>query len=615
LAKKSSLSLKDDTFSKMTTSKELFQIELNEKIWTSGPQRFAQIPLWARQGLSRPSSKFGLEKTMDSRSTRKLSGFKFDDKERKLKPYANLTIYPSIDPYPPQLRAQLRLLMEENPWIIEGNEILQQLIISKSTRSVVPRKEENLDEGNLDKWKNQTSIFVPYLRKEMTPAQLELWLDNYFKKLDLDSIIFDIFIFVQEQGRSCIGMFPAERKSNGKFSLPEAFKIIRPEFLRRPIKDYDTDELAAVEVTSYTGNGSLLNSKRCVYFNLSKNLQAFADFYGRSAIRDLVDVGLTQLQIYGIDWKQATITTWHQSPIFKHTFPSKNWSEVKTLMDDFNQAMEGSLNKVVSVSNNVELLNPNGTDSGDIAGLNNIEERAFEVIAGRLGIPKYMFSRGKDGNLGGNTNREEIEAFLNTKIKPKQELFEHIIEDQCYDRILAILFEIEPEYVGELPVKLLHNFEKPNISTPITIDEWNIWMSLVDRNITTMEQVMEHFGLRNMMVENSPTLGTDTTPAVKTFNPLQKTHHPTWENKPTGRFPNDTLNKNSQIFPHSTIGDLTKNKTDLLKAIKSKISADTKSDKFKNKLQREHLSKIDKLNKDKKIWQKTREAEFLKNHK
>jgi len=247
----------------------------------------------------------------------------------------------------------------------------------------------------------------------------------------------------------------------------------------------------------------------------------------------------------------------------------------------------------------------------DIAGLNSIEERAFEVIAGRLGIPKYMFSRGKEGNMGGNSNREEIEAFLNTKVKPKQELFEHIIEDQCYDRILAILFEIEPEYVGELPIKLLHNFEKPNISTPITLDEWNIWMSLIDRNITTMEQVMEHFGLRNMMVENSPTMGTDTTPTQKTFNPFEKTHHPTWENKPTGKYPNDSLNKNSQIFPHSTIGDLTKNKTELLKAIKSKISADTKSDKHKAKLEREFKIKHDKLAKDKTTWETKRENEFL----
>jgi len=602
---------KDDTLSRMTTSNEIFQLELNEKIWTSGPQRFAQIPSWAERGLSRPPSKFGLEKTMNSKQTKKLSSFRFDQKENKIKPYKSLTIFPSIDPYSPQLRAQLRLLMEENPWIIEGNEILQQLIISKSTRSLVPRQEEDLPEGTLDKWKNGTKLLIPLLKQEMTPAQLESWLDNYFKKLDLDSLVFDIFLFVQEQGRSCIGMFPAERKANGKFPLPQGFKIIRPEFLRRPIKDFDTDELAAVEVTSYTGNGSLLDAKRCVYFNLSKNLQAFADFYGKSAIRDLVDVGLTQLQIYGIDWKQATITTWHQSPIFKHTFPSKNWSEVKTLMDDFNQAMEGSLNKVVSISNNVELLNPNGTDSGDIAGLNSIEERAFEVIAGRLGIPKYMFSRGKEGNMGGNSNREEIEAFLNTKVKPKQELFEHIIEDQCYDKILAILFEIEPEHVGELPIKLLHNFEKPNISTPITLDEWNIWMSLVDRNITTMEQVMEHFGLRNMMVENSPTMGTDTTPTQKVFNPFEKTHHPTWENKPTGRYPNDSLNKNSQIFPHSTIGDLTKNKTELLKAIKSKISADTKSDKHKAKLEREFQTKHDKLAKDKTTWETKRENEFL----
>ena len=66
---------------------------------------------------------------------------------------------------------------------------------------------------------------------------------------------------------------------------------------------------------------------------------------------------------------------------------------------------------------------------------------------------------------------------------------------------------------------------------------------------------------------------------------------------------------------HSTIGDLTNNKKELLKAIKTKISADTKSDKFKNRLQREHQGKMDKFNKDKKTWEAKREAEFLKNKK
>lgn len=590
--------VKDDVMSRMTVSEELFQLQLDEKRWTSGPQRFAQIPAYARAGLVRPTNKAGLDKTFDNRLTKKLSPFKFDKKEKKLKPFKNLTIYPSIDPYSPSLRALLRLLMEENPWIIEGNEILQELIVSPSTRSLVPRTDEELPDGTLDKWKQQT-VFVPFFRKEITHQQLEKWLDHYFKKLDLDSLVFDAFLFLQEQGRTCIGMFPAERKPNGKLPLPQALKLIRPELLRRPIVDFDNGELVGVEVSNYTGNGSILDADRCIYMNLSKNLELFGDFYGRSAIRALADVGKVLLQIYGIDWIQAAITTWHTSPIFKHTIPSKDWSTIKKLMDDFNAAMEGALNKVVSVSNNVELLNPNGTDSGDILGLNSIEERAFEVIAGRLGIPRYLFSRGKEGNLGGNANREEIEAFLNTKIKPKQELLEKILEDQCYDRVLAILFDVEPEDVSSLPVKLVHNFEKPNISTPITTDEWNIMMFLVDNNYTTMEQVMERFGLRNMMVEDTATLGTDTSPTMKTFDPMNRIKHPTWNPQGSGRFNSRPLKKNFHVHPHDSIDQITAQKSDLIKNINNKVKGDTKDQKLKAKM----IQQEAKHTKDRATWE------------
>lgn len=608
-----------EVVSQITASDELYQIQLNEAIWTSGPQRFAQIPEWSRLGLVRPLTKQGLERTLDNKLTRKLSPFRFDKKEQKLKPFKNLTIFPSIDPYDPSLRALLRILMEENPWILEGIEILQRLIVSESTRQLVPRTEEDLPEDSLELWKQNTLIYVPYFKKKVSPKVLESWLDNYFKKLDFDSLLFDAFAFLAEQGRTCIGMFPAERKANGKLPLPQALKLIRPELLRRPIVDYDTGELKGVEVSNYTGNGALLDAKRCIYMNLSKNLQLFGDFYGKSMIRSLADVGKVQLQIYGIDWLQAAISTWHTSPIFKHTMPSKDWSVIKQKMDDFNAAMEGAMNKIVSISNNVELLNPNGTDSGDIMGLNDIEQRSFEVIAGKLGIPLYMYSRGKQGNLGGNANREEIEAFLNGKIKPMQDLLEKIAEDQAYDRVLAILWEVEPEQVSNVPVKLLHRFEKPNISTPITKDEWEVMMTLLANNKTTWEQVMEHFGLRNMMVD-SPTLGTDTTPAVKTFNPGARINHPTWDNqRPSGPVNNPPITQGVMNSPDQSINELTQHKMQLLKQISEKVKQDTQNARMKKKLEQEHKLKMrqmeSKFTKDKTTWEAKREKEFLASKK
>ena len=71
----------------MYAGKELFEIELDTKIWTSGPQKFAAVPQWAKTGLIRPPDKKGLKGTLDDKSTRKLSRFKFDAKDQKLKPF------------------------------------------------------------------------------------------------------------------------------------------------------------------------------------------------------------------------------------------------------------------------------------------------------------------------------------------------------------------------------------------------------------------------------------------------------------------------------------------------------------------------------------------------
>lgn len=577
---------------------KLFELDLNTKIWTTGSQKFAQIPDWHKRGLQKPTSKVGLD-TTKQRQFRKLAPFK-KDKLGKLKPFKDLIIYPSIDPYDPEVRAMTRLLMEENPIILQSSEILQQLVVTDSTRSIQPRKEVELPEGTLDSWMLKP-IYVPYWDREVTPKDILTWIDGYAKTLDFDSLLFDAYLFMREQGRTCIGMFPLDRKRNGMLQLPQALKIIRPELLRRPIVDLDTGEMVGVEVSNLTSNGSVISSKRCVYFNFSKNLQLFGDFYGRIPIRSLIDAGKVILFILGRDWNEATLQTWHTKPIFKHTLPSKDWSKVKPLLDEFNQMMESSQNKTISVSNNVELLNPSGTDSGDIAGINEILNEAIKIINGFDNIPLFMIGHGEAGNLGGNANREEVQAFLKTKIKPQQELMEHIAEDQFYDRILAILFHLEPEDVGELPVKINHNFEKPNISIPITTDIWNIMMFLVDNNYTTMEKVMEEFGMRHLMT-NSADMGTDTSPANKTFDPHYKSKHPTWETV-HGNLRTRPLKKNFMIHQHDSINEITKQKGDLINNINKKINGEKNLDKSRKKMERDFKLKEQqltaKLDKDK----------------
>lgn len=617
MAKKTEISPKEagEIFSKIVAgNQELFEVDLDTKIWTAGPQRFAQIPDWHKKGLRTPMDKSDTMNTKQ-RGFAKLRPFK-KDKLGKLKPFKDLVIYPSIDPYDPEVRAMARLLLEENPIILASSEILQQLIITDSTRTVEPRNETELPEGELKKWE-EISIYVPYWDKEISPKELLKWFDGYCKSLSVDSLAFDAFLFVREQGRTCIGMFPLQRRSNGMLPLPQALKLIRPELLRRPIVNLDTGEMAGVEVSNLTTNGSVLDSRRAVYFNHSKNLELFGDFYGKIPIRSLIDVGKVILFIFGRDWLEAVLQTWHTKPIFKHTLPSKDWSKVKPILDEFNTLMEQSQNKTVSVTNNVELLNPNGTDAGDIAGINAILELAIKVINGFDNIPLYMVGQGETGNLGGNANKEEVEAFLKTKVKPQQEFYENILKDQLYDRVLAILWNVEPEEIDQVPIQFFHNFEKPNISVKFSMDEWNIMMFLVDNNFTTMEDVLELFGLRHIMT-NPADIGSDTSPATKTYNPHIRNRHPTWSRK-SGNLRGRPLKKNFGVSGHESINEITAKKGELIDSINAKLKGEKNIDKLKKKLERDFKIKEQQLmarvDKEKSKLTKEREKLAKKNVK
>ena len=297
LTKKQGENIKELPSSIGSVGGNMYELDLNTKHWTAGPQRFAQIPQWSSNGNIRPLTKRGLDKTDDNRATKKLS------------PYKNLVIYPSVDPYLPEQRELFKVLMQQNPWVLRASKIIQQLTIQNSTRTIVPRSNEELDEEKLKQWE-QKPMMVPLLKKKMTPDQLKMWLDQYFASMDLDPLIFDSDLFLQEQGRTAIGMFPELRNKEGKYVLPTAFRLIRPELLRRPIVDFDNGELVGVEVTGLSSNGSLLDANRTIYINNSKNLELYGDFYGISDTEAISDLGKVLLIIYARDFENAANRTW-----------------------------------------------------------------------------------------------------------------------------------------------------------------------------------------------------------------------------------------------------------------------------------------------------------------
>lgn len=486
-----------------------FKLDIDDKIWKAGPVKFAQAPAWAKDGMIRPINKRGLPGTNNTKWL------------KKMEPFKNFQIYPSVDPYPSELRQLFRILNEENPWVKRAQVIIQKLVVREFATEAMPREGDEMDAEQLKAWQDtplkETPPFFDESPEGVTPNQIKKFIDKMAQTLDLKDIIFDAYMFAREQGRTAIGMFPEGRDpESGRYVMPQALRLIRPELLRRPIVNFDTSELVAVEVTGLTTNGARFDANRLIYMFKRKNLDLFSDFYGESDIRAIADVGKVLLVLYSRDYLAATVNTWHTPLIFKHNVPGKDFSTINTVMDNFNRDLSNNAGKDISVSYNVELLNPSGSNPGDITGLTEIENQCIDSIAGYNNIPPFMFAKGKAGRLGGNANKEEIDSFLQTEVEPEQEWLEQIIERQFYDRILAIMWNVEPRDVASVPMKIEHNFETPVIQTEVDPAQFEMMMTLVNNGVTTMDKALDKLGLRDMLQEDS-SIGGDTTPADKTW--------------------------------------------------------------------------------------------------
>ena len=61
-----------------------YKLDIDDKIWKDGPEKFAQIPAWKQRGQIRPSSARGLP---TSNNTKWL---------KKINPFKNFQIFPSV---------------------------------------------------------------------------------------------------------------------------------------------------------------------------------------------------------------------------------------------------------------------------------------------------------------------------------------------------------------------------------------------------------------------------------------------------------------------------------------------------------------------------------------
>lgn len=450
------------------------------------------------------------------------------------RPLGGLIVYPAIDPYTVQQRMMFRAIMTKLTWVLRANVIIQKLVCGQSyTTSVEMRKDESVKQSEIEAWRKQ-KIKIPYFNEEWTPEQVKAWLDKLADKLDAESIWFNAYLYQREQGRCAIGMFPEVRDPETEmYQLPETLRIIRPEYTRRPLMNRDNGALEAVEVVGLTTNGGRLDANRCVYFQNAYNLDLFSDNYGRSVIDPVEDIGKALLTIYAQDFPQAAQYTWFKPTVWKITVPARDYQNPTGVLDQFLAKRNMSLGRDIATTNTVEpIFAP--ANSGDIAGVVAIENECIDAIAGFYNIPPFMLAKGKAGRLGGNANREEIESFLETEIRPEQIILESVIETQFYDRILAILFNIEPDDVSNpelCPIRMRMHFNKPEIDLTMDPTQYKIYKDLVSQGILDMDGFIEKLGLRKL-IKRHETAGEPKDPTIDTWKKI----NPTWQRRllPTG---------------------------------------------------------------------------------
>ena len=462
-------------------------------------------PAWHKRGEPKPSSRRGLEK-ID-------------------RPLGSLTVFPAVDPYQPKERALFRLLMSKSSWILRANVIIQKLVMTRSTSEIEPREERELAQEELEKWQ-KVPIYVPYWDKKQTPEFIKKWIDRLFIRLKCPAVFFNAYLIMREQGRCAVGLFPEDRNEEGKYVIPRAVRYIEAEYTRRPIVDFDTGELAGVELVGMAGNGGRLDANRCTYFTNADNLNLFSRYYGRSLVEPVQAQGQNLQIIYESDMRHATEFTWHKPNIYQLTVPARDYDRIDAVQNEFNQKLNNNAGKDISVTQAVELLNSGaGNNSGDISGLVLIEGSQIDSITGFYNIPPFMMSRSQEGALGGNNKQEEIDSFLETEIKPEQEIVENIVEDQFYDRILAILFDIEPEEVSnpkKCPTRMRHFLDKPIINTSVDLEQYEIAKDQVAEGLITTEDLLNRFGMRSDLADDTITGGESSNPSLQTWNKVNK---------------------------------------------------------------------------------------------
>lgn len=442
-------------------------------------------------------------------------------------------VFQPIDPYRMSERKEFRAAMD-NPYVYRASRIQTTFVTGHGyTTEVVPRIEEDLDDKQLIEWKKTKKFKVPYLDAELTPDQIKDRIDKMANDMDLENNIFNGYLLSLEQGRCAIAMLPLDREElangeKGDWHLPEKFALIRPEFTMRPIVDTENyGELMGVQVVGIESDvrDNVLSSDRMLYIEHGFNNELFSDHYGDSKIARISDIGNTLNIILNQDYERGAEFTWHQPKVFQVPIPPQNFGKEDEILGDFIRKNANAKGQDIAVSasikkdeRGVELISST-TNTGGVGQLETMRTGLIKAIITAFGIPGFMLSEGDIGKLGGNANIEEVDAYLNTEIKPEMLKMEDTIEKQYYDRILLILFK--QDNIKDVPIKIKHKFNKPRLATLINPQMYQVLDDMVLKGRIEESGMREILGLDEAEKETI-SKGGDTTPGRTTWiqNPL-----------------------------------------------------------------------------------------------
>jgi len=443
-------------------------------------------------------------------------------------------VFQPIDPYRMSERKEFRAAMD-NPYVYRAARIQTTFVTGHGyTTEVVPRIEEDIQDEQLDEWKKTKKFTVPYLGNvKLTPDQIKDRIDRMALEMDLENQIFNGYLLSLEQGRCAIAMLPLNREvledgSKGDWALPEKFALIRPEFTLRPIVDVENyGELMGVQVVGIESDDrdNVLNSDRMIYIEHGFNNELFSDHYGDSKVARISDIGNTLNIILNQDYERGAEFTWHQPKVFQVPIPPQDFGKEDDILGDFLRKNANAKGQDIAVTasiktdeRGVELIS--GTsNTGGIGQLETMRTGLIKAIITAFGIPGFMLSEGDIGKLGGNANIEEVDAYLNTEIKPEMLKMEDIIEKQYYDQILMILFK--QDQIKDVPIKIHHKFNKPRLATLITPQMYQVLDDMVLKGRIEESGMREILGLDEADKETI-SKGGDTSPGRTTWiqNPV-----------------------------------------------------------------------------------------------